>query len=59
MAMLHIMAKVRDRWTPRLELAVIHFNHKLRKESDEEVIIKAPTDQCSNSHIIPNASSLL
>ena len=37
MALLHIMAKVRNRWDPKLELAVIHFNHKLRQEADEEV----------------------
>ena len=37
MAMLHAVAAVRHRWHPSLELHVLHFNHKIRQESDEEV----------------------
>ena len=36
MAMLHIMAAIRQRWMPALSLQVAHFNHKIRLEADEE-----------------------
>ena len=37
MAMLHILHAIRTRWTPQLSLEIIHFNHKKRFQSDEEV----------------------
>ena len=37
MSLLHIMAAVRNRFRPSLRIEVIHFNHKLRDESIEEV----------------------
>lgn len=36
MAMLHIMSRIKMLQEPSLDLFVVHFNHKLRKESDEE-----------------------
>eukprot|EP01038_Epipyxis_sp_PR26KG_P007598 gene7598-10347_t len=36
MAMLHVLARVKQRFHPGLTLEVINFNHKLRIESDEE-----------------------
>jgi tRNA(Ile)-lysidine synthetase-like protein len=37
-ALLHLLAGVRDRWRPPLQLRVAHFNHGLRlPEADEEV----------------------
>lgn len=38
MAMLHCFAHIRNLHCPQLLIDVIHFNHKLRIESDEEVI---------------------
>jgi tRNA(Ile)-lysidine synthase len=36
-AMLHILAKLREERLPDLKLSVLHFNHKLRPESDDEL----------------------
>lgn len=36
-AMLHILAKLREERLPDLKLSVLHFNHKLRPESDQEL----------------------
>jgi tRNA(Ile)-lysidine synthase TilS/MesJ len=41
MAMLHVFAAIRSRWVPQLAIEVIHFNHKVRQESEEEVKINA------------------
>jgi len=35
--MLHTLCRIRERWTPQLNLSVVHFNHKLRSASDSEV----------------------
>ena len=48
MALLHIIAKIRNRWSPSLELAVIHFNHMLRQEAGEEVINRIYYDSSRN-----------
>lgn len=37
MAMLHLLQAVKHNFLPRLTLKVIHFNHKQREESEEEV----------------------
>ncbi len=39
MCMFHILARARDMWSPPLKLSVVTFNHKLRKEADEEVTL--------------------
>lgn len=36
-AMFHIMQRVKEKFFPSLKLSVVHFNHKKRIESDEEV----------------------
>lgn len=38
MAMLHIMHQIKSKMIPDLNLQVIHFNHKVRVESEVEVI---------------------
>lgn len=40
MAMLHIMHSLQKLYMPQLSLQVINFNHKLRIESDEEVVLR-------------------
>ena len=36
MAMLHILNKIKNKFTPSLQLKVIHFNHKFRDQSEIE-----------------------
>ncbi len=38
MAMLHILQSIKAKFNPPLDLNVVHFNHKLRSESDEEAV---------------------
>jgi tRNA(Ile)-lysidine synthase TilS/MesJ len=38
MALLHILNNVKNVFDPILKLEVVNFNHKLRSQSDEEVI---------------------
>lgn len=35
-ALLHLLQSVRDRWEPRLEIEVLHFDHGLRAESGSD-----------------------
>lgn len=45
-AMLHILAKLREERLPDLKLSVLHFNHKLRPESDQELaFVRALAEQ--------------
>ena len=49
MALLHIVNQLRHEWQPALSCHVIHFNHKVRPESDEEVCLFyawTPYDSC-------------
>ena len=39
MAMWHIFEKIKKKYCPLLSLEVVHFNHKQRTESEEEVSI--------------------
>ena len=38
MAMLHLFARIRQKFCPTLALEIVNFNHKMRLEADEEVI---------------------
>lgn len=46
MAMLHLMASLKNTTFPKLHLEVINFNHKVRPESDEEVNCNKTTWAC-------------
>ena len=39
MAMLHLFVRIRQTLYPTLSLEIVNFNHKMRLESDEEVIL--------------------
>ena len=40
MCLLHVLMAVRGRFTPAIAAEVVHFNHKLRPESNEEVCLR-------------------
>jgi tRNA(Ile)-lysidine synthase TilS/MesJ len=37
MAMLHVFKTIQDSFWKDMQLKIVHFNHKMREESDEEV----------------------
>lgn len=54
MAMLHILRSIQNHYLKDLSLKVVNFNHKARKESDEEVRENPTYRSCSCLYIRPN-----